>query len=262
MTAADRKPPIPGIRIRRPEPEHRRSHQPVRRNSRMDGDWVHQWYRPMTMREKNELVRAARAYDRAMKQPGEKRGPIGSIGLELLEELATLAAACRGRVFPTLSWMQSKLKRSRDTIVGCLRRLSDAGLVTWVRRIVPVDEREAWARGPQVKQTSNAYRLELPKRLRKFVRKAPPAADEAARKAEMRARIDGALREESADARQVKKAVQDAGVERALARGAAMKAAAAAATERESSRQAQTGQKDTSTRSEKGVRPVDGQAVD
>ncbi len=227
----------------------------------MDGDWVNQWYRPMTMREKNELVRAARAYDRAMKQPGEKRGPIGSIGLELLEELATLAAACRGRVFPTLSWMQSKLKRSRDTIVDCLRRLSDAGLVSWVRRIVPVDEREAWARGPQVKQTSNAYRLELPKRLRKFVRKAPPAADEAARKAEMRARIDGALREESADARQVKKAVQDAGVERALARGAAMKAAAAAATERESSRsRLKPARRMTSTRSRER-RPSCGRTV-
>ncbi len=255
MTAATCKLPISGIRIRRPESEHRRSHQPVRRDSRMDGDWVNQWYRPMTMREKNELVRAARAYDRAMKQPGEKRGPIGSIGLELLEELAHLAASCRGRVFPTLSWMQTKLKRSRDTIVDCLRRLSDAGVVSWVRRIQPVDEREAWARGPQVKQTSNAYRLELPKRLRKFVRKAPPAADEATRKAEMRARIDGAIREEA-------KAVQDAGVERAMARGAAMKEAAAAAAERESSRQAQTGDKLTSTRSGEGVRPVDGQAVD
>ncbi len=242
-------------RLRRAEPEHRRSRQPVHRGSRMDGDWVNQWFRPMSMREKNELMRAARGYDRANKQPGEKRGPIGSIGLELLEELATLAASNRGRLYPTLSWMQGKIRRSRDTIVDCLRRLAAAGILSWVRRIEPVEERERWARGPQVRQTSNAYRLELPKRLRKFVRKAPPAADEATRKAEIRARIDAAIREEA-------KAVQDAGVERALARGAAMKAAAASAAERESGGPTETGQKLTSTRSEKGVRPVDGPSVD
>ena len=84
------------------------------------------------------------------------------------------------------------------------------------------------------------------------MRKAPPAADEAARKAELRRRIEAAILEEA-------RAVQNESVERAMARGAAMKRAAAAAVEREAGDQAQTGQKLTSTRS-RNVAPAGGGA--
>jgi hypothetical protein len=190
---------------RRPEPEERRSHQPVRRNSRMAEDlyrgWESRWTRKgMTWREKHELVKAARAYDRANKKPGARHGPLGPIAIELLEELCYMAVSNDGRLYPTLDWMQQKLRRSRDTVVRVMRALADAQILQWIRRLVPVeDDGKGWGRGPRVKQTSSVYRIQLPARLRKFVRRKPPAADEAHRKAEMRATIEAHIREEAAD---------------------------------------------------------------
>ena len=235
MTAVPKPDRPAGVRARRPEPERRRSDQPVHRGSRMDGPWVEGFWRKMTWSEKHDLVKAARRYDRANKKPGDKNGPIGSIGLELLEELAAMAVNFSGRVRPTLVTLAARIRRSKSTVVEYLRRLADAGVVEWVRRLVPKQEAEPWARGPQVEQTSNAYRLTLPERLRKFVRKGPPAADEAARKAEMRARIDAHIREEGAER-------IDAAIARGRARGEAANRAASLAQERESSAPTETGQ--------------------
>ena len=144
-----------------------------------------------------------------------------------------MAVIFSGRIRPNLVTLAARIRRSKSTVVEYLRRLADAGVLEWVRRLVPKAEAEPWARGPQVEQTSNAYRLTLPERLRKFVRKGPPAADEAARKAEMRARIDAHIREEGAER-------IDAAIARGRARGEAANRAASLAQERESSARAQT----------------------
>ena len=148
MTAIAKADRPAGVRARRPEPEHRRSAQPVHRDSRMDGAWVEGFWRKMTWREKHDVVNAARRYDRANKKPGEKNGPIGSIGLELLEELAAMAVNFSGRVRPTLVTLAARIRRSKSTVVEYLRRLADAGIVEWVRRLVPKPDAEPWARGP------------------------------------------------------------------------------------------------------------------
>ncbi len=66
-----------------------------------------------------------------------------------------------------------RLKRSRDAIVRALQALRQHGFLDWLRRYVPTGNE---GRGPQVQQTSNAYRLSLPARaLRLLGRFAHPA---------------------------------------------------------------------------------------
>jgi hypothetical protein len=74
--------------------------------------------------------------------------------------------------------MAGKLKRSKAAIVDALAALRDHGFLTWVRRYVEADGEGA--RGPQVKQTSNAYRLLLPDRARKLLRRRPKGLQDAA----------------------------------------------------------------------------------
>ncbi|MGV8952472.1 MAG: helix-turn-helix domain-containing protein, partial [Cypionkella sp.] len=71
-----------------------------------------------------------------------------------------------------ITYFMAKLKRSRDAIVRALGALRDHGFLDWLRRYVPTGNET----GPQVQQTSNAYRLSLPARaLRLLGWRAAPA---------------------------------------------------------------------------------------
>jgi hypothetical protein len=59
-----------------------------------------------------------------------------------------------------------KLRRSRDAIVRALKNLRMHGFLDWLRRYEPTGNE---GRGPQVQQTSNAYRLSLPERAKRFL---------------------------------------------------------------------------------------------
>lgn len=71
-----------------------------------------------------------------------------------------------------------RLGRSRDTIVRALKNLRAHGFIDWLRRYEPTGNE---GRGPQVQQTSNAYRLSLPEKARQFLgrfgKAPPPPAD-------------------------------------------------------------------------------------
>jgi hypothetical protein len=225
---------LPDVHLKRPpEPERRRSRQPVRRNSLMTGPWEDQFIRPIDWTLHDDIARAAERFDRDRKnrEAGERNGPIGSIGLELLRELLKLARNCEGKVFPTLTTLAERIGRCKSTVVAYLRRLADLKIVKWARRIEPADGE--WERGPQVKQISNLYRLSLPKALQRYVRRPKPPADEAARKAAMLAQLKAYEREEAAEG-------IDAAIAKGKARAEAMNAARRSGKERESIEPAQT----------------------
>src|SRR3712207_7937706 len=54
-----------------------------------------------------------------------------------------------------------KLRRSKSAIYDALHALKTHGFLDWLRRYEPTGRE---GRGPQVRQTSNAYRLSLPSR--------------------------------------------------------------------------------------------------
>ena len=119
---------------------------------------------------------------------GQRSGRLGPIALEVLRELLRLIDYQTGRLDPSIATLCERLRRSRDAVVRALANLRGAGFLDWIRRYEPTDNEGA---GPQVQQTSNAYRLCLPamaeKLLGRLWRPAPVPADDEHRRATQKA---------------------------------------------------------------------------
>lgn len=133
-----------------------RTGQPVRRHSHRADRIAPQYRQKITKRQAWEIVHAAQEYDDAGRAKGGKR-PLGASAIKVLRYLANLAAYS-GRIEPSYDYLAEKLALSRDTIRRAVHALKLHRFLDWVRRYVPTGN----ADGPQVQQTSNAYRLALP----------------------------------------------------------------------------------------------------
>ena len=133
---------------------------PVRRHSHTAGRCEGIFWRRTDRQEVRRAVLAAERYELATRQPGDRNGALGSVALEILRYLANLIDYRTGRLDPSLETMMRKLRRSRDAIVRALAALRRHGFIDWLRRYVPTGRDH----GPQVQQTSNAYRLSAPQR--------------------------------------------------------------------------------------------------
>ena len=180
MTAAAK---IAAPKVRRVERDDRRTLQPVRRNSRLAGEEGRFWRR-YSNREMGPALKAAERYDLVHKKKGERNGPLGHIGLQVFRALWGRVRFQDGRLDPSIDWLMRRCRRSKDAIVRALAALRDHGFVSWLRRFVLADGDQIGRRGPQVKQTSNAYALAVPDKAAALVR-IPPPEDEEARLADL-----------------------------------------------------------------------------
>lgn len=146
---------------RRSVKEARRTHQPVRRRSHARGRCEGVFWRSTNRQEVRQIVTAARRYELVTRQAGQRNGALGPVALEILDLFANLVDFRSGRLDPSLDFIMAKLRRSRDAVTRALRALRDHGFLDWLRRFVPTGNE---GRGPQVQQTSNAYRMSLPAR--------------------------------------------------------------------------------------------------
>ncbi len=169
----------------------RRTGETVRRHSRLKGRCEGLFYRRMTRQECSQLVLAAERYDTAGKQPGDRNGPLGPVALQVLRLFVNCIDFKTGRLEPSYEYLMRKLKRSRDAIHRALKALRAHGFLDWLRRYVPTGNTGG---GPQVQQTSNAYRLSLPARalalLGRLGRPAPAPEDFTHARAAMDAQRD------------------------------------------------------------------------
>ena len=157
-------------------PERERT--PVRRQSRAAGRCEGVFWRRTNRQEVRQIVLAARRYELACREPGSRNGPLGGVAIEVLELFANLVDFRTGRLEPAIETLMRMLRRSRDAIVRALKALRSHGFLDWLRRYVPTGNE---GRGPQVKQTSNAYRLSLPARAKQFLGRfgvIPPPPDD------------------------------------------------------------------------------------
>jgi hypothetical protein len=155
-----------------------RERTPVRRHSRAAGRCEGVFWRRTDRQEVRRIVLAARRYELACKEPGARNGPLGGVAIELLELFANLVNFRTGRLDPSIETLMRHLRRSRDAIVRALKALRAHGFLDWLRRYVPTGND---GRGPQVQQTSNAYRLSLPARARQLLGRfgvTPPPPDD------------------------------------------------------------------------------------
>lgn len=115
------------------------------------------------LRWRDAVLKTAEEYDLVGKQTG-RWGPLGPHALRVLKELLQLVDFATGRLDPSYDRLITRTGYARSTIAGALRRLQVHRFLGWVRRTRVVDG----AAGPERKQTSNAYFLELsalPKRV-------------------------------------------------------------------------------------------------
>lgn len=179
--------PMTGDRRRSPI---ERTGEPVRRQS-FRADRPAPGYRcKITRKEAREIVLAATVYDRTTRTKGKR--PLGRAALQILEFLANMAAYS-GRVEPSYEYIMDKVGCARDTITRALKSLRAHGFLDWIRRYVPTGNAE----GPQVQQTSNAYRLTLPaiaKRLLGRILNPAPVPEDIEHEAQERAQQIEAMR--------------------------------------------------------------------
>lgn len=143
-----------------PEPAHRRTFQPVRRDSRLAGreTWPH-----FTWKQGRRILLAARMKAEKLRQPGQRTGADGTISfgaLRLLELMVQIAARGKGRLEPSAAWLAKALNVPMKSIHAWKAQLKAHGFLNWRRRYVATGR--TGVRGPQVEQTSNAYWLSAP----------------------------------------------------------------------------------------------------
>ncbi|WP_312531140.1 helix-turn-helix domain-containing protein [Paracoccus sp. (in: a-proteobacteria)] len=138
---------------------NRRTPNPVRRQSHLVGSCEQGFWSRCSRAEVQQILLAARRYELAGRQRGQRNGPLGAIALEVLALMANLVRYKSGQLEPSLAYLMTTLKRSKDAIVRALAALRAHGFLDWLRRFTPV---EGEGKGPQIRQTSNAYRLSLP----------------------------------------------------------------------------------------------------
>ncbi len=198
-----------------------------RRSQIKGGEWECAWRNRITSQEARDLVRAAELYDERVRKKfradksTKRGGPLGHVAIRLLRLMSNTSHRHKGWVFWSVAELAHKLGHGETAVHEAKARLKAHGFLDWARRFVEVDG-SGHQRGPQVEQTSNLYRLSLPDAARKllgiFGRKTPPAADEASRKAAMRAEIEAHLRQEFADRLDASPAVRRANAKAALER--------------------------------------------
>lgn len=132
------------------------------------------FWRAMSRQDARRHVTAARAYDRITRAKGSRNGALGHVALEILDYLANIVSAKTGQLDPSYETMQRRLKRSKSAITDALKALKAHGFLDWLRRHVPTGNAN---RGPQIRQTSNAYRLSLPPRAARLLPVPPPPPD-------------------------------------------------------------------------------------
>ena len=169
-------------------PTPRAGRHSVRRGSRLAGSCEGAWWCRTDRQEVRRVVLAARRYELVGRQAGRRRGPLGHVGLEVLDLLANLVSHRSGRLEPSYAYLMRTLRRSKDAVHRALKALREHGFLDWLRRHEKVEVLED-VPGPRVRQVSNAYRLSLPARAARLLGHwldAPPVPDDVAQEREDR----------------------------------------------------------------------------
>nr|WP_315025221.1 hypothetical protein [Brevundimonas diminuta] len=155
----------PGAKFRAPEPESRRTYQPVRRGSR----WTNhrERWQALSRKEANLRIFALERYQVTTRKPGQRFGADGTISdgaVKLFKILCNMAVKNRGRVEPSVEWLASEkvLNVPMKVVHKWKAQLQEHGFLDWDRRYVETGRQGI--RGPQVAQTSNAYITKLPQK--------------------------------------------------------------------------------------------------
>ncbi len=140
---------------------------PVRAGSRYAGI-----VRPMrfSRQEGVQFIVALERYAETLRRKGQRTGAAGTISfgaIRLAQILMRLAVKNDGRVVPSVAWLAKELNVACKSIHAWKAQLQEHGFLSWARRYVRVGT--PGAKGPQLRQTSNAYSLRMPTKARRII---------------------------------------------------------------------------------------------
>jgi len=140
------------------------------------------------------LRRVARRGERALTASERSVAALSEGAVRVLEELLSLARTNRGRVYPSYDHLARVTGLGRATVARGLRILEDIGFVLRQRRFA---RRTTQGAGPQIAQTSNVYRMTLPRSVLAYLphwMRPAPLPDDAAQHATERDREQARMR--------------------------------------------------------------------
>jgi hypothetical protein len=121
---------------------------------------------PSHLLDRNAKARvwaAAKAYNKANRQPRQHWGPLTRVTLSVLRVLLQRfhGADGGGRCFPSYERIAAAAECARSSVAVAIRELENAGILTWINRIARIRRRVAGLFGEttelQVVRTSNGY---------------------------------------------------------------------------------------------------------
>ena len=148
-----------GTALQGSRPRGRKDRQPVRGGSHRRGRCEGTYWRRTNRQETRRVLLGAKVFDREQKPFGRPNGPIGHVGLQVLELFVNLIDHATGRLEPSVAFICKKIGRCRSAVIRALKALRAHGFIDWLRRY---EETGCEGAGPQVRQVTNAYRLLLP----------------------------------------------------------------------------------------------------
>lgn len=133
---------------------------PVRRGSELAIN--SRWMR-FSREEGHRLLFVLKLKAERLRKPGQRTGAPGTISfgaIRLAEVLVSLCVKGRGRLEPSVAWLAKAINVAKKSIHAWKQQLQEHGFLRWTRRFVRVQT--PGQKGPQLKQTSNAYSLMTP----------------------------------------------------------------------------------------------------
>lgn len=133
---------------------------PVRRGSELAIN--SRWMR-FSREEGHRLLFVLKVKAEGLRKPGQRTGAPGTISfgaIRLAEVLVSLCVKGNGRLEPSVAWLARAINAPAKSIHAWKQQLREHGFLRWTRRYVRVEN--PGQKGPQLKQTSNAYRLMTP----------------------------------------------------------------------------------------------------
>lgn len=118
-----------------------------------------------------------------------RNGPLGYTGLSVLRYMLRTVNAVTGQLDPSHDTIARETGHSVQGVHDALARLAKAGYIQWIRRYIETARRGR--KGPQLEQSSNAYRITVPADVAATWKEAPLPSDELWRRKEERAEFAG-----------------------------------------------------------------------
>ena len=156
----------------------------VLRGSLEEGSFEHRFWRTYQKGETDRLHQAAvdlarirrhglradrrqsEAVDRGPALPSILPPRLSQSATAIFKLLCELGRLCKGEIYPTYDWFIEKTGFARATVARAIAQLKEAGFLIIQRRCKRVHRDGP---GPRYEQTSNAYRLEWPAALSRWL---------------------------------------------------------------------------------------------